>query len=104
MLRPPLNCLCLSGELYPVETDVRLCEELETGREVGGCCLRFLGWLGWRAALHASCDKWRQAAAPCSATLLAAVAGEQHRERLLLLCLLPCRRLRWTWRRMCSQT
>ncbi len=23
-----------SGELYPVETDVRLCEELETGREV----------------------------------------------------------------------
>jgi hypothetical protein len=23
-----------SGELYPVETDVRLCDELETGREV----------------------------------------------------------------------
>ncbi len=25
-----------SGELYPVETDTRLCEELETGREVRG--------------------------------------------------------------------
>ncbi len=23
-----------SGELYPVETDVRLCDELETGRDV----------------------------------------------------------------------
>lgn len=27
------NCVS-TGELYPVETDVRLCEELETGREV----------------------------------------------------------------------
>lgn len=42
LLRPPLppnpsplnaHTHC-SGELYPVETDVRLCEELETGREV----------------------------------------------------------------------
>ena len=31
---PRMDDHCCSGELYPVETDVRLCEELETGREV----------------------------------------------------------------------
>ena len=31
---PSIGCCCCSGELYPCETDVRLCEELETGDEV----------------------------------------------------------------------
>lgn len=31
---PPRTPPPRSGELYPVETDARLCDELETGREV----------------------------------------------------------------------